>query len=432
MDRSPDETVPVTPAVRNYGAFYWPLTLTSVAMQLQAQFQNAVLARYPDADAELATFALASSSFQLLNSFLIFVPQTVTVLAISPGARAACLRYIVGVSIALSLPMAWIAYSATGTGTLAALLKIPDSVLPDVVQYLQWLTPLLVVNALRQYYTGLLIQSERTRVVTVLNFVQLGSLLGVLLLGHRLEWVAMKTLASATIASNVLHLLLIWRTARPCGTDRPAPTGSSDGLSYRKFMDFFWPMAFTSGMFALSRPLTYAYVNRTASAVVTVAALRLAFDLSLLFQNPVNQFRHLYTTYGLADPVGVRRYTLRVTMGLTAVMVAISFTPLSRIILGDLMGVEGAVLNQATGALRMMCLGPLVLASRNLSHGHMMIKRRTNGMAGGALLRVLSIWGCSWALFHFGVLNHYTAAAVSLVGFAAEALSARFSVGRMR
>jgi hypothetical protein len=178
--------------------------------------------------------------------------------------------------------------------------------------------------------------------------------------------------------------------------------------------------------------VTYAFVNRTATAVVTVAALRLAFDLSLFFQNPVNQFRHLYTTFGASDPEGVHRYSMRVTWGLTVGMVAIAFTPLSRVILGDWMGVEGVVLRQATGALRMMCLGPLVLASRNLHHGHMMIHRRTHGMAAGAILRVAAIWVCSWALFHFGVLNHYTAAAVSLVGFAAEAISARVAVRRMR
>lgn len=416
---------------RNYGSFYWPLTLTSVAMQLESQFQNAVLARYPDADAELATFALASSSFQLLNAFLIFIPQTITVLAATPQARRACLRFIVGVSVALSLPMALMAYTPAGTGALAGLLNIPPEVRPAVVRYLRWLTPLLVVNGLRQYYTGLLIQAERTRAVTGLNFVHLGSLIAMLLLGRNLGWSALGTLAGATIASNVLHLLLIWRTGRPA-PDAPRHGGPDAGLTFREFMAFFWPVAFTSGMFALSRPVTYAFVNRTATAVVTVAALRLAFDLSLFFQNPVNQFRHLYTTFGAVDPEGVHRYSMRVTTGLTAGMVLIAFTPLSRVILGNWMGVEGEVLTQATGALRMMCLGPFVLAFRNMHHGHMMVRRRTHGMAAGAILRVASVWVCSWALFRLGLLDHHTAAAVSLVGFAAETLSARVAVRRMR
>ena len=37
-----------------YWRFYWPLALTGVAMVLSVQFQNAALARYPEAVTELA------------------------------------------------------------------------------------------------------------------------------------------------------------------------------------------------------------------------------------------------------------------------------------------------------------------------------------------------------------------------------------------
>lgn len=421
------------PATRRYGAFYWPLTLTSVAMQLQAQFQNAVLARYPDADFELATFALASSSFQLLNAFLIFIPQTVTVLATSARAREACLRHVVLVTLVLSLPMALLAYTPVGTGALAGLLRVPEAMMPGVVQYLRWLTPLLLVNALRQHCTGLLIQAERTQAVTILNFIHLGSLLGVLLVGRHMGWGALGTLATATIASNLFHLALIAGVV--CLSSReptvPGPSLADAPLTFRRFFEFFWPVAFTSGMFALSRPVTYAFINRTASAVVTVAALRLAFDFSMFFQNPVNQFRHLYTTFGKEDPEGVRRYVIRVTLGLTAVMAAIAFTPLSRIVLGDWMGVQGEVLDKGVGALRMLCLGPLVLASRNLHHGAMMVRRRTKGMAAGAILRVLAIFALSWLLFCLGLLDHRTGALLTIVGFLAEALASRQAVRGM-
>ncbi len=418
---------------RPYSVFYWPLALTSVAMQLESQFQNAVLARFPDGDVELATFALASSSFQLLNAFLIFVPQTVTVLATSPRARAACLRHVVLISLGLSFPMALLAYTPVGSGALTLLLRIPHAMLPSVVQYLRWLTPLLLVNALRQHYTGVLIQSERTRAVTVLNFVHLGSLLLVLLLGRIRGWGALGTLASATITSNLLHLALIAAlTGRSGGQnrERPGRPDPSKPLTFRKFFEFFWPVAFTSGMFALSRPVTYAFINRTSSAVATVAALRLAFDFAMFFQNQVNQFRHLYATYGATDPEGVRRYTLRATVGLTAAMAAIAFSPLSRIVFGQWMGVEGQVLEQAVGALRVMCLGPLVIAFRNLHHGDMMIRRRTRGMAAGAALRVLAILGGSWALFHLGLLNHLGAAFLMVLGFFVEALVSRHAVRR--
>ncbi len=420
-------------SVTRYSTFFWPLALNSVAMQLESQFQNGVLARFPDGTSELATFALASSSFQLVNAFLIFVPQTVTVLAASRQSRAACLRYLLAVSIALTLPLAGLAFLPAGTALLARLLGMPAEVLPSVGRYLRWMTPLIGVNALRQYCTGLLIRNERTRAVTALNVVHLGALLLVLFAGRAWQWTAIGTLAGATVFSNLLHLVLIaWISLgmRPPRTgvraDRPGPP-----LTFPAFLRFFWPVAFTSGMFALSRPITYAFINRTVSAVAVVAALRLAFDLAIFFQNPVNQLRHLYTTYGEADPQGVRRFSLRVSLWLTLAMASIAFSPLGGFVFENVLGGTPEVGARAMGALRVMCLGPLVLTVRNLQHGHMMVTRRTGGMAAGAALRVLTIFAGSALLHHLGRLDHRGAAMLMVCGFAAEAAVARYAVCRV-
>lgn len=58
-----------SPPQRHYGRFYWPLALSGYALLLEHQIQNGVLAQYPRAELELSTFALASSSFQLVNRF---------------------------------------------------------------------------------------------------------------------------------------------------------------------------------------------------------------------------------------------------------------------------------------------------------------------------------------------------------------------------
>ena len=62
-----------------YWRFYWPLALTGVAMVLGVQFQNAALARYPEAVTELAIFALGYSTFGFFRAslmvFLAIRPQ---------------------------------------------------------------------------------------------------------------------------------------------------------------------------------------------------------------------------------------------------------------------------------------------------------------------------------------------------------------------
>jgi hypothetical protein len=414
---------------RRYGPFYWPLALTSLVMLLESQFQNGLLARYPNADVELATFAMAASSFQLVNALLAFVPPMVTVLARSSADRALCRAFVQRAGLLLSLPLLAMGYTAAGRAALAWLLNIPADVMPAVARYLQWLAPLVWVNAMRQYCTGVLVLSRRTRAITLLNVAHLATLVGVLLGGRAAGWNALPTLALATILSNVLHLALVATAVRKL-TWPENRDGQRPSLTTAALWRFFWPLATTSALFAMSRPVLYAFVNLTPRAVVTIASLRVAFDFSLMFQNPVNQFRHVYATFGKEDPAGVARFMLRTTALLAALMALAVFSPISRPIFGWVLGLEGDVLAYALQAVRVLSLAPLAIALRNLYHGKLMVNRRTTSMALAAFLRVLAMGLLARLLLSQGWLNHVSGAAVLVAGFAVETVMVRHAVRR--
>lgn len=397
---------------------------------LEAQFQNAILAQYSNAERELATFALATSSFQLVNALVAFVPQMVTVMARSPADRATCLRFINALGLLLTMPLVCMGFLPQGQSLLAWLLNIPSLLQPEVLRYLQWLAPLVWINAIRQYCTGMLVLGERTRVVTALNILHLATLVTVLLVGRQAGMAAMPTLAISTISANILHLILAILAVRTISIiyrpERHPP------VTYGILWRFFWPLAATSALFAMSRPVLYAFINLTPNAIVSVAALRVAFGVGMIFQNAVNQFRHVYATFGEQDSRGVARFMARVTAWLLAVMAAIVFTPLSRLLFENLMGLQGAVLSSSLQATRVLCLSPLVIAVRNLYHGQMMVERKTGSMPLAALLRVLSMGGAAYLLMRLDRLDHVSGALVLVLGFVVEAVMVRSSAGRLR
>ena len=76
--------------MRIYWAFYWPLALTAVGAVLSVQFQNATLARYPEAVTELAILALSLGVFSFFNASQQFIAQLSNVYARSrQGSRRA-------------------------------------------------------------------------------------------------------------------------------------------------------------------------------------------------------------------------------------------------------------------------------------------------------------------------------------------------------
>jgi hypothetical protein len=228
------------------------------------------------------------------------------------------------------------------------------------------------------------------------------------------------TLALAKITSDGLHtalaiLLYALRYRRPA---RP----EHEDLTYRDVLAFFWPVAVTSLMFALSRPILYAFLSRTSEAIVTVAAARVAFDFSMVFGSAINQFRHFFVTFGARDPAGVRRFMVRAMIAVVALMALVVFTPLIGLILRGLLNIPDVILDRAVQALRVLCVWPLAMTLRNYFHGHLLAQRRTGGMAAGGACRVAAIYLVCWLLQGAGWLNHVTAAAILVLGFLAEGL----------
>jgi progressive ankylosis protein len=403
-----------------YWRFFWPLSVTGLVMLLARQFQNGAVARYPDSTHELAVYALATSVFGFFNACLIFVPQMANVFARSRRGCRVCLRFVVALALLFTLPPAALAFTRRGNGLLGRIFGLDDAGVTEVVLYLRYLLPLVLLNGLRQYYTGLLVQARRTATVTVLHTVALGIVIGMLVLGFQAGWSAARTLASAMVLSALVHLVLCY--AMKLRYVRLPERAEHENLTYREMFSFYWPVAMTSAMFALSRPILYSFVNRTPDGEASIAALRVGFDFAMIFHNPLNQFRHLFVTFGIRDLPNIRRFMIRVVVGTTVLMGLVAFTPLVTIILRDLLGVEGEVLTMSRQVIWVLCLVPLVVSMRNYFHGVAMVRRRTGSMAAGAICRVVVIYGVAWGLQASGMLSYLAAAGVLVLGFLAETI----------
>ena len=406
--------------LRTYWRFYWPLTLTGLALILSIQLQNATLARFPNAVVELAIFALAQSTFALFSAMLNFTPQLSNLFCRSPHARRVCWRFISSISVLLTLLLVLLASTRTGQGLLTLVYGLDAALLSRVCDYLIFLAPVLFVNAQRFYLNGLLVQARLTGWVTILNVLFLSATLVLLILGLTNGYSALHTLCGAQFFAALLH----WVTGLAIRRKRYQPPTSQEHqqLSYSELFKFFLPVTTTGLMFALSRPVLYAFVARTPDALISIAALRIGFDFSMMFQQAANQFRSFFITFGLDDIDTKKRFMWLVGVLLTVVMGLFVLTPLSRLVLSALLGAGTEVLDRAIAVIGIMCALPALIIWRNFHHGVLMVRRQTNSMAVGGILRVATIALAAHAVFNAGALTHQSAAGILLMGFLTEAL----------
>jgi len=414
--------------VRRYWQFYWPLALTGMALVLSIQFQNGVLARYPDAVQELAVFALAGGVFTLFNASMAFVSQLSNVYARSDLGRRRCYRFVLLVSCALMALLLAIALTPPGLQLLQFAYGIDAPLAQRVSDYLLLLSGVVILNGQRHYFTGLLVQAQLTGWTTVANFVYLGTLLLGLLIGFQAGLAAPWVLVGSDALAALVQLLLLLWLNRYYYQSPSQP--EHEQLSYGELARFYVPVSTTGVMFALSRPVLYAFVARIPEGLVTIAALRVAFDFGAMFQQASNQFRHFFITFGWDDLAPKRRFMVVVGAVITMLMLVIALTPLSQWIWLSLMGVPEQVGSLATDAFVVLCLMPICILVRNYYHGYLMVVRRTAGMAWASILRVIGIYLYAQGLFSLGWLNHTSAAFGLIVGFVIEAWVVRMIARR--
>ncbi len=412
---------------RHYWKFYWPLGAMGILMLVGKQVQNGVLARYPDAVRELATFSFAAGLFSMVHAAIVFIPQMTTVLARSKPAHRVCIRFTLLACAVLTVPIVIIAFTPLGEPLLAGLYSISGQTLTDAMLYLKLLCPLVMIDGVAHYFQGLLIQSRRSGMVTTVNVARMSTGLVTLLAGLAMGLPAITTVTGSMLLAGVVHLAVT--AAAAWKFYRLPDTPDHQDLTFSDVLHFFWPTATTSVMFAVSRPVIFAYANRTSGGEHTVAALRVAFDFSLIFHSPINQFRHFFVTFADDDRAGVRRFMTIVMAVMFVTMVLVAATPISTFVFTSewLMGIDPDVAQAARRALWVLCGFPLVVTLRNFYHGDLMTRRRTHGMAAGGVMRVGAIWAFCAAARALGWLDEVTAAAALLLGFTVEALTAMAS-----
>lgn len=406
---------------RKYWTFFWPLALTGVALLLARQFRNGALARYPEAAFELAVFAVATSLIFVFAAAQLFLPQMSNLYVRSPKAYRTCLRFTLASSALLTIPLLIAGLSPVGKGIVGQVFNVEGETLDSVIIYIRLLCPLVILMGLQRFYLGLLVQGRFTGRVTLIQCAYLASVVGILVLGFQLRWPAVLTISVAQLIPAALQLLLLYLAFRRYHAwPVPAP---SDPPSYRELFDFYWPVALTTFTFALSRPTIYSFVSHTPNAILAIAALRIAFDLSMIFRSPLNEFRHLLVTFGAVELRNVGKFMIWIIIGVTGLMIVVAGTPLSTFLLHGVLGVSGDVLALSKDIFWILCLMPIISGLRNYLHGASLLERRTRGMGGGGIFRLLLTYAACQLTARLEILDHRIAALIFVFGFLGESLA---------
>lgn len=200
----------------------------------------------------------------------------------------------------------------------------------------------------------------------------------------------------------------------------------------QKYIFWFWLPLFASWLLMTAEgPIISAAINRLPDEIIMLAAMGIVFSLSVTIESPIINLLATSTalTKDRASYLLIRRFTVHWMLILTAVSIAIAFTPLFDLVVVSWMGTPAAVAQWVQLGLKIMVFWSAAIAWRRFLQGVMIRFGHTRLVAWGTAVRLLSSGSAVLIMVLWGDIPGVILGAIALmVGVFSEAAYATFAV----
>lgn len=389
------QVAPATPRYRELAVFLGPLVFTGLMMTTDTPIVNAVLARQAHAQESLAAFVVAFSLALLYEAPHIMMIETGTTLATNRQALALLRRFYVGLALVVGAIGATVVFSPLYPALVEGVMGIPpalaDAARPALAVFLLWPLPI----GWRRLHQGALIRRGHSRAVGAGATVRIVALLGTLLvlvplLGGVISSPALGALAmlvSVTAESAYTHV-----SAGRLLADLPAQAPDGRPLTGRLLWRFFWPLAGTSVLSTLGRPILSAGLAAAAGAGAdaALAAWGVAWGLLFLINGATLTLGQVAIAWDIHPSAPWRargdRTILALGAALSALVLAMVLTPVAGWLLDTLYEATPALRATALATLLLLVPVPVVFTANALLRGKLIARHQTRLVQRAGLL----------------------------------------------
>lgn len=471
-----------------YRTLFWfllPLVITELIYELGIQVINGGIARVPRPTETLAAYGIAWGLASFLSGTVSQTRQMSMVLVRDRASFHTVFRCVAGFGGVHFLILVCLAFTPVGLWVIDELHAVDPVLGGTVRRALGLLLPIPLIVGITRFLSGLLLRIRRTdlvsyammagismSVVSVFLFLPTPTVqadpillpvaatyfgvlteLAVIIYGYRrfVRRTFMRSSGeteSGEIESGETRSGET-ESGSTVGERAAGQDGGQDGgqdavgepvtrrqrpLTATYVLRFYWPLAVTIGIQALSRPIINLFVARGADGTESLAVLTIVYALAHLPYGWLNELKNLPPAFQRQDPDGriIRRFTAICGLISFGTMVLMFWTPVRFFLLETLIGVDHDFAVRCTVPLIIFSFFPLAVTIRSYLHGIALRDHRTGAIApsgparAGAIVIVVNVL----ALFDLHGAIRGVAALYS--GFVTETIVVRWRMGRSR
>lgn len=378
-----ETTTPESPGLGQLLRKFVPLSLSDVAMALGDPLQTTALTRLDHPQASLAAMGVVKSIAVFLESPIIMILHASTALGKQEEARKALWRFMLLLSLGLSLLFAFLCWGPVYDRLLGTVFGVEPSVAQIGRIAFLLMVPWPFIIAWRRFFQGLLIRSGDNRYVGYSSLLRLGWVVGILAMGLTFRWNG-ALLGGLTLIGGVFWEALIvtyfaFKLKVVERIDAQAPPPDPDlPADVAGVARFYMPLAATMLIVWGGRAILISLVARSQDNTLALAAWPAAWGLVLAIANATRMVQQIVISH--IDQVKVKlllQFTLIVGIACSLVLGFIGLTPWGNQLLSLYLGHNAELLQTVRPVIAYASLFPLVLAFQNAIQG-LLISRKQN------------------------------------------------------
>jgi progressive ankylosis protein len=381
--------------------FWLPLAASWTLMGMEGPVLQAIIARLPNLETQLAAFGIVMSVEIAIESPVIMLLATSTALVTNAQSYYTLRRFMIGVNLLVTLVAFLVAFTPLYRLLVTSLMGIPTHIAEAARPGMKIMTLWSAAIGVRRFQQGVLIRQGQTRWIGYGTMVRLVSSAGTgVLLAFAAQLPGVYIASIGLMAGVTLEALFIAWAARPT-VARIVSRSDHIGaiLSMSDVARYHAPLAATSLMTLLIQPLIGAGLARMRFPEENLAAWPVVWGVLFIFRSPAFALPEAVITLiserRLLDPV--RQFCWRVGIASSLALLALTASPLLSLHLRYVAGLPDSLLRFALPGLVLGVFIPLVNSIHSWYRGLLMVGRLTGviyrSMALGLLVAALVIFG---------------------------------------
>ncbi|HYK90261.1 MAG TPA: hypothetical protein VE398_15910 [Acidobacteriota bacterium] len=393
-------------------------------MSAEAPILQAVIARLPDMQTQLAAFGIVTSLEIAIESPVIMLLATSTALATNATNYLTLRRFVFWANVLVTVVAVLMAYSPMYGIVVRRIMDIPPNIAAAARPGMKIMVLWSAAIGVRRFLQGVLIRHAQTRRIgygTTIRLVSSGGTGIVLALLTSLPGVYIASIGlMAGVTSEMLFILVAVRPTL-VRIRRNKNDASSDIVSFWDVTRYHAPLAATALLTLLAQPVISAGLARMPHPEENLAAWPVIWGILFVFRSPA--FALPEAVIALLDSDRLRQslgsFCRRVGSVASAAMLAFSITPLLGIFLKYGAGLPDHLARFVVPGLVLTIPLPFVNSIHSWIRGQLMAKRLTRVIYWGMGLNL----GVITLLIAGGVFLHLPGAGVAAVALIASFLA---------